>query len=403
MYLQHVKLIRRRNNRRNSALFVLPILASVLLTGCGSDSESDSTTSVNAPQMSVDLSKACPETVEIQTDWNPQAEHGFVYKLLGPDYNIDTESLSVTGSLHSQGSPTGVRVRINAGGPAINFDPVISRLYSQPNILLAFMSTDIAISKSQEMPTVAVVAPFNINPQILMWDPQTYPDVRTIDDLKTAQVKVIYFRNVAYMRYLVGAGILDEKQVVDSYDGFPEQFITANGAIAQQGFGTNEPFFYENKLAQWMKPVRYQYLHELGWTPYAQSLATTPEKKQLFDECLRLLIPIIQQAQVDYVTDPSATNELIVETVRRFSSGSAYDIEQATASTEKQLADRLVSNSPDNTLGSFDIERINTFIATAKPIYEERGDKVKKDLTASDLVTNEYIDRSISLPADIGK
>jgi hypothetical protein len=31
-----------------------------------------------------------------------------------------------------------------------------------------------------------VVAPMEINPQIIMWDPATYPDVTTIEDLKDA-------------------------------------------------------------------------------------------------------------------------------------------------------------------------------------------------------------------------
>jgi len=402
---EHVEVTPKRYVRHVTRSFLFRCAAvaavSIAITSCGSNSSSTSDTSpVTSP---VDLSQVCPSTVVIQTDWWPQAEHGFVYQLLGDDYEVDAANLSVSGSLVHAGERTGVRVQINAGGPAIGFDPVISRLYSQPEILLAFMGTDIAISKSEELPTISVIAPFNVNPQIIMWDPSTYPDVTTISDLKESNVKVLYFRNVAYMKYLVGAGILSESQVDDSYDGFPEQFITANGTVAQQGFGTNEPYFYENKLSQWLKPVRYQYIHETGWSPYAQSLATTPEKKIANDECLRALVPVIQQAQVDYVSDPFTANEIIIATVTSFNAGSTYDIEQATASAEKQLADGLVSNSPDGSLGSFDLKRVEEFIAIATPIYEDRGDKVKKNLTAADLVTNEYIDPNISIPNNVSK
>lgn len=384
------------------SFFVIGTVALLAVaSSCGDDTTSTSSAPTDtAVEQSLNLSDVCPSTVVVQTDWWPQAEHGFVYELLGTDYSINTDSMSVTGALVSQGQVTGVDLQINAGGPAIGFDPVISRMYSKPEILLGFMGTDIAISQSEEFPTIGVVAPFNINPQIIMWDPETYPDVRTIDELKDANVKVLYFRNVAYMKYLTGAGILSEEQVEDSYDGFPEQFVTANGAVAQQGFGTNEPIFYETKLAQWMKPVRYQYLHEMGWTPYAQTLAVTPDKKTEFDACLTKLVPMIQQAQLDYVNDPVSTNETIVDIVQTLNPTTQYDLDLANASAVKQATDRLVSNSPDGTLGSFDLGRIKDFIATAAPIYTERGDKVLQGITSDDLVTNEYVDSSISLPVE---
>jgi hypothetical protein len=393
-----------RTSRRSLLLTAL-LVASLGLASCGDDSSSQSSvspqdTSVDAP---INLSNTCPETVVVQTDWWPQAEHGFVYQLLGDNYSIDTDQMSVRGPLVVSGQSTGVNLQINAGGPAVGFDPVISRMYSKPEILLAFMGTDIALSKSEELPAVAVVAPFNINPQIIMWDPATYPNVRSISDLKDANVTVLYFPNVAYMTYLTDTGILNSSQVEGTYDGFPEQFISANGAVAQQGFGTNEPIFYETKLEQWQKPLRYQYLHEIGWTPYAQSLAVTPAKKQTYDSCLAKLVPMIQQAQYDYVLNPARTNEVIVDVVQTLNPTTQYDLDLAMASADKQLTDALVSNSADGTLGSFDIERVEDFLKIAAPIYITRGDKVKQPVTANDLVTNEYIDPTISLPKETAR
>jgi hypothetical protein len=236
-----------------------------------------------------------------------------------------------------------------------------------------------------------------------MWDPATYPNVRSISDLKDANVTVLYFPNVAYMTYLTDTGILNSSQVEGTYDGFPEQFISANGAVAQQGFGTNEPIFYETKLEQWQKPLRYQYLHEIGWTPYAQSLAVTPAKKQTYDSCLAKLVPMIQQAQYDYVLNPARTNEVIVDVVQTLNPTTQYDLDLAMASADKQLTDALVSNSADGALGSFDIERVEDFLKIAAPIYITRGDKVKQPVTANDLVTNEYIDQTISLPRETAR
>ena len=268
--------------------------------------------------------------------------------------------MAVRGDLVSGGKSTGVQVEVRSGGPAIGFQQVTAQLYSDPEILLGFVSTDEAVSHSVDKPTMAVVAPFNINPQIIMWDPATYPDVKTIADLKKPGVKVRYFQGAAYMDYLIQTGVLDKKQTDDTYDGAPASFIASGGKDAQQGFGTAEPYFYEKVLKDWMKPVAYQYVHDAGWTAYAQSLAGTPDNVTKYADCLKKLVPVIQQSQVDYVNSPDTANAIILDAVGKFNNGWAYDAGQATASVEKQLSDKLVANSPDGTLGSFDLDRITT-------------------------------------------
>jgi hypothetical protein len=382
-----------------SKLTALVAGAALVLAACGGDSSSDATTpsDTQSPTGSVSLAGICPETIILQTDWNPEAEHGFLYELVGPNYTFNTEKLSVTGDLYSEGEVLDVKVEVRAGGPAIGFQPVTSQLYQDPNILLGFVSTDLAVSNSVEFPTMAVVAPFNINPQIIMWDPATYPDVKQIKDLKAKRAKVRYFDGAAYMDYLVTSGQLDAAQVDGTYDGQPAAFVAANGKDAQQGFGTMEPFSYENVIPQWGKPVAYQYIHDAGWTTYAQSLGGTKENVSKWSDCLKEFVPIVQKAQRDYIANPARTNALIVDAVNTYNNGWAYSAEQAEAAVEKMLEDRLVANSPDGTLGSFDIDRVTSFIETAVPIYEKSGSKVKAGITPADIVTNEYIDSSISL------
>lgn len=347
----------------------------------------------------VDLAAAgCPATVSIQTDWNPEAEHGNLYQLIGPGYTVDAKKLSVTGDLMAGGKTTGVKVEVRAGGPAIGYSQVTAQLYKDPEILLGFVSTDEAVSHSgDEFPTVAVVAPFNINPQMIMWDPATYPEVKTIADLKAKGVKVRYFGGAAYMDYLIASGILDKKQTDGTYDGAPASFVAAAGKDAQQGFGTAEPYFYEKVLTDWMKPVAYQYVNDAGWTAYAQSLGATPANVTKYDSCLKALVPVLQQAAVDYVAAPDTANAIILDAVKKYNNGWAYDAGQATAAVEKMLADKLIANSPDGTLGSFDIDRVTKFIETATPVYTATGGKVKAGLVADDIVTNKYIDPAIKL------
>jgi hypothetical protein len=379
-------------------LLATAVIAALTLAACGgSDTAAPDTTAAAAT--GVDLVAAgCPATVSLQTDWNPEAEHGNLYQLVGPGYTIDKAKQRVTGDLMAGGKTTGVKVEIRAGGPAIGYSQVTAELYKDPSILLGFTSTDEAVSHSgDDFPTIAVVAPFNINPQIIMWDPVTYPDVKTIADLKATGAKVRYFDGAAYMDYFTSTGILDKKQVDGTYDGSPASFIAAGGKDAQQGFGTSEPYFYKNVLKDWMKDVGYQYIHDAGWTAYAQSLGGTPANITKYDSCLAALVPVIQQAALDYLAAPDATNALILEAVNQYNNGWVYDAGQAKAAVAKMQEDNLIANSPDGTLGSFDMDRVTAFIATAAPVFTSTGSEVKEGLVADDIVTNKYINPAIKL------
>lgn len=383
---------------RHTKLVTIVAAATLVLAACGgSDSSTDTTAATETPSSGVSLKGICPDTIVLQTDWNPEAEHGFLYELIGPGYEIDAGKLAVRGDLYSEGAALDVKVEVRAGGPAIGFQSPTSQLYQDPNILLGFVSTDSAVADSVEFPTKAVVAPFNINPQIIMWDPATYPDVKEIKDLKATGAKVRYFDGAAYMDYLVASGQLDAAQVDGTYDGTPAAFVAANGKDAQQGFGTAEPFAYLNIHDKWGKEVAYQYIHNAGWTAYAQSLGGTVENVEKYDACLKEFVPIVQKAQRDYIANPARTNALIIDAVNTYNNGWTYTAEQADAAVEKMLEDSLVANSPDGTLGSFDIDRVESFIETAIPVYTKSGSKVKEGLAPADIVTNEYIDASISL------
>ena len=243
----------------------------------------------------------------IQADWFPESEYGAVYGLLGDDYEVDVDNKIVSGSLVSQGQPTGVNVEIRAGGPAIGSD-VETELYTNDEITFAFGTTDGQILSWENTPMLSVVAPLDINPQIIMWDPETYPDVETIADLGEAGVTINVFGGQTFTDVLVGQGILHEDQIDPSYDGGPTRFIGENGAIAQQGFASSEPFQYEFVYEDWMKPVAYQTIHDAGFQVYSQTLAIRPEDLETLRPCLELFVPVVQQSAVDFV-DRSGPHE----------------------------------------------------------------------------------------------
>ena len=208
----------------------------------------------------------------------PEAEHGFLYQMVGEGYEIDAGKAYVTGPLiDAAGNDTGVKIQIRSGGAAQNFSPVTQIMYADDSVTLGYVYTDEAIQFSGDFPTVAIESGFEKNPQMIMWDPATYPDVTGIADLGTEGVKVRYFGGAAYMDYFTGTGILSADQVDGSYSGDPSLFIADEGKAAQQGFGSAEPYLYENELTDWGKPVKYEYINDAGWENYAESIATKPE------------------------------------------------------------------------------------------------------------------------------
>ena len=68
-----------------------------------------------------------------------------------------------------------------------------------------------------------------------------------------------------------------------------------------------------------------------------------------------------------------------------------------TTASSTIKADGLVANGPDDTVGNFDLDRVNALIELAVPIYTAQGATPKDGVTADDIVTNQFIDPSIGL------
>ena len=231
----------------------------------------------------------------------------------------------------------------------------------------------------------------------MLWDPETYPDVHSIADLKKAGADVLYFSDETYMKYLIGAGILDESQTDSSYDGSPSNFVAAGGKKAQQGFSSTEPFQYEHEVDGWDKPVDYQLVHETGFQTYKSTLAVKSDQLDEQSECLEALVPVIQRAQKNYMEAPEATNDFIVDTVDQFNAGWIYGPDLAEYGVDTMRGEKLVGNGTDGTLGSFDAERSATLIDQLTPIFADQGTPAKEGLTPEDLYTNEVLDPDVAL------
>jgi hypothetical protein len=377
---------------------VLAVLA-LAAAGCGGngDEGGSQASGTTAPtDASVSLAGTCPDTIVVQTDWDPESEYGVYYHMLGPNPDIDTDHKRVTAPLVSGGKDTGVKLEVRLGGPSIGFEPVSSQMYKDTSITLGQVSTDEAIRFSAKQATQAVVAPMETSPFMIMWDPGTYPQFNTIADIGKTDTKVLYFEGDTYMAYLTGTNVLKKSQVDGSYDGKPANFVAADGKVAQAGFATSEPYIYEHEVRQWNKPVKYALVSEAGYPFYPQALSIRAADKQKLAPCLKKLVPIVQRAQVDFLANPEKTNALVLDLVKQYNTGWVYSPGLAAYAIEKMRSD-FVTNGPDQTLGNFDTARVQRMIEIVTPIFTAQRQPPKEGLTPEDIATNEFIDTSIGI------
>jgi hypothetical protein len=382
-----------RNTTRSKKarlLLALPLVAVGAVSACGGD---DGGSAGESGGEGV-LSDACPANMVIQTDWFPESEHGALYQMLGEDYSVDVAKKIVSGTLiDSSGNDTGITLEVRTGGPAIGYQAVSATMATDESITMGYAATDDQAFIYDEIPLLAVVAPLEINPQMIMWDPETYPDVETIADLGEQGVTLNVFAGGTFLEVFKAEGVVSEDQIDPSYDGTPSRFIPAGGEIAQQGFASAEPWQYKNEFTDWGKDVKYQLIHDAGFEIYAATLAIRQADKEALSDCLKLFVPIVQQAAIDFVNSPDRANAIIIDAVEQYADSWVYGEGVAAYSVETQKELGLVGNGPNDTLGDFDFDRANAALQKMK----DAGLDVPADLTAEDMYTNEFINPEIGL------
>jgi hypothetical protein len=123
------------------------------------------------------------------------------------------------------------------------------------------------------------------------------------------------------------------------------------------------------------------------------SIRTADESK--LAPCLKKLVPVLQQADVDYVKDPSTANKLIVDLVTKYNNGWVYDAQTADFGAKQLTALKLVANGPSGYAGEMDEARFQKVIDLDTPIFTKGGTAPKSGITPADLFTNEYLSKSV--------
>ena len=372
------------SNISRSIYFAVVAVSAMAVAGCSSTEPTS--------QRAGSLADVCNPTVAIQTDWYPQAEHGGIYELLGSDYVVDATAGTTTGPLIVDGVDSGVDLQIRAGGPFIE-SPVVTEMFLDNTIMFGYVGTDVAISRYAEAPTLAVFNALTINPQIILWNADKHPQVSTIAEIAGDVAAVSVFGDRPYMRYLVAQGVVPAEKVDTNYKG---NLLLATDDIAHQGFATSEPYRYRT-LESGAITTAYQLVHDAGWTSYPQNLAINKLRLEELRPCLVALVPMLQQAQIDFVNNPERTIATIIDVVTQLNTSWSQTPELARYAVDTMQQLGLVGNGTTATFGDFESPRIDDFIALATPILREQGLTIP-EIQASDLATNEFLDTAITQP-----
>jgi hypothetical protein len=379
----------KRNTTIGTAIAIATSL--LILSACGSsDSASSDTTAAAATATGVSLADVCPSTIVVQTDWFPESEHGGIYQLMGDDAVASKDTGAVIGSLVVNGEPTGVNLEIRAGGPFLE-SPVVTEMYQDNAITFGYVGTDVAITRYTDAPTLAVFNALNINPQVLLWDATKHPDAKTIADAAKTIKSFYVYGDPAWMRYFAAQGLIQQDQVDSNYKG---NLLLSTDDAAHQGFATSEPYKYAN-LESGAITTGYQLIHDAGWNSYAQNLAIRKDRLEELRPCLEKIVPVFQQAQLDYIADPTRANPIILSTVATYDSWwtqSEGDVANGAAA-QKEMG--IVGNGETPTFGDLEEARVNDFIAKATPILREQGLEIA-DITAGDITDNTFLDTAIT-------
>jgi hypothetical protein len=364
------------------------LLAAALVVGFGAAQAAAGGAAAVSP-----LQKACGSKIVVQTDWFPEPEHGGLYQLAGTNGQLDTKKGHYTGQI----GKTGVQFEIRAGGPFTGFQQPISQMYQDASITLGYVTTDEAVQLSKKLPTTAIVSPLEFSPQILMWNPQKL-NINRFQDIANSGATVLVFEGGVWVDYLISRGWVRKSQVDTSYDGSPTRFVSTDGAIVQQAFATSEPYKYENDIEQYKKPVKYMMIRSSGYVPYPQAIAAKTSVVKSKRACFKLLVPLIQKAQVDYMAKPGPVNTKLVQIVTELKTFWELSPAANTWNTAQQRKLGIVQNGPNCTLGDFNPKRVQQVIDLLKPIYAAKGlDTYDPNLRAAQVATNEFINPKIGL------
>jgi len=363
-------------NQRKALAAVALLSMGALAVACGNDEKSGSGSD-----------SVCPAKLVIQTDWFPELEHGGTYQLIGTEGAISKDLVNYSGPVQEKYAVGGLKeIEINT----IKFDKINSSILLDGQADMAYINLSDVIKDSVAVDMIAIAKTLDKDPQMVMWDPAQY-DIQKPEDIKASGATVLHFPGVSYIDYMISKGYMSADQSSPTYDGSDAKFVAENGAVIQQGFSTNEVFKYENEI-NWKDgapaDVSFFTVSDMGFDNYPAVITMMKDRAKELDSCLKLLVPKMQQAWVDFLNDPTPITDKMIEinTVHAGFWGLSKAINEGGLALLE--SDNYAVNSADGTYCSFDKDRVQGLYDVLKPVYDEQGIKIVDSIDG--LFTNEY-------------
>ena len=250
-------------------MFKYPLLAAFLaLVACAAEKE--------AP-----TADALPK-VQLALNWFPEAEHGGLY----------------AAAVHGYYEENGVEVEILGGGPD---SPVVQRVATDAVAFGIVNADDILYARAQQIPVVALMASYQINPHCIIVHESSGID--SISQIKN--ITLALSQRPAFSHYLRWKYPFEGVTIVP-YPGNVTQFL-ADENFAQQGYVFSEPFVAKTKGGD----PKALLVADTGFNPYASVLITTAERIAAEPELVGAVVGASVKGWETYLAEPEATNRHI--------------------------------------------------------------------------------------------
>jgi len=305
------------------------------------------------------------EKVAFGTNWVAQAEHGGFYQAVA-DGTYRRHGLDVT---------------ILQGGPNTN-----NRMLLPVGRIDAFMSANTLQSFDaieNNIPTVAVAAMFQKDPQVLM----AHPDqgIETFEDLKKLTSLYISKEGIAgYYQWLKADYGFDEAKV-KPYTFNPQPFL-ADKRSGMQGYVTSEPYAIE-KIGGF-KPKMFL-LADYGFDPYSTLIETRRDLVERKPQLIQRFVDASIIGWYNYIYgDNRPANELIKQQNREMT-------DELLANSVARMKEFGIVDSGDATtlgIGAMSDARVKSF-------YDKmvRAGVVKRSIDPRKAYTLQFVNKRVGI------
>lgn len=215
-------------------------------------------------------------------NWFPEAEHGGFYA-------AQADGLY---------KAAGLDIKLLPGGPGV---PVLQQVATGRVDFGVSNADEVLIARSQGVPVVAVLAPIQTSPRVIMVHEES--GIKTLADLKDLTLAIE--PQAPFTNFLKKKLPLPNVRFVP-YTGSVAPFV-ADKKWAQQAYGISEPFVAQQKGA---KPVNL-YVSDLGYNPYTSVLVVSEKTLKERPELVRKMVQASRDGWTRYLENAAGADALM--------------------------------------------------------------------------------------------